>query len=194
MRSLHLRSTARVCLTSIGAVLLAGAAHATTFAFDDLSPGTTPALVLSNSSGGVTITGSADISLNGSWLGVVGGSDDFRVDATGAEFVELRFDEPRHGVSYLVQIAGAGDWLVEIFGEGDALLTTLVTHGAGRHRVSGHVVNDPPIAAFRLTPIDGSFGLGDVRFIGDPQIPEPATLALLGAGLAALSRPRHRER
>jgi hypothetical protein len=47
---------------------------------------------------------------------------------------------------------------------------------------------------FRFTAAEGYTGLSEVRFVNDPQIPEPSTFALLGLGIAGLAVRARRRR
>jgi hypothetical protein len=123
------------------------------------------------------------------------GSDDvFRSDMFGAyfdDYTEVSFDTGglalTPGQQYLAYLSV---WFLEDFGA-DAVA---LGDGSAAH-VGSTYVNDDPLGTGWSTPMSGGLDLaGRLVFSGaaDANVPEPASLALMGLGIAGLACMRRR--
>ena len=196
-----MRSVIRVLRPFVAAFVLfaaTGQSHATTVVtFTGLGTFTTPSL----STGGVIVTGSANVNvdnLNG--LGIVGGTSDFFVNF--GEFMSFSFTSPsvtdvglRFGA---IGGAGTANTDIEAFQPGGASLGTLTrdlfSETTNPFWDISALFGDVALESFTLTPLNTNLGGAgtNVRASRISFVPEPSTALLFASGLVAMAAGRRR--
>jgi hypothetical protein len=151
--------------------------------------------------GGVTISGiGGDLRIDNSYAGQYNGRGGYYLDNNMGDTNEIRFDFGGT-VSAFAFNFGASDvlWTLSAFDSSNNLIESVsapITHASNAGDYIG--LADAGIAYATLTASEG----GDWVFVenitvagqGTNNVPEPATLALCGLGLAAIARSRRKSK